>query len=70
MPPSNKTQTQVLDVKKIQPNPGQTVAAERYRLVISDGTHYLQAMLATQLNHLVTSNAVQPQGMLCLRVRP
>ena len=62
--------TQVLDVKKIQPNPGQAVAAERFRLVISDGTHYLQAMLATQLNHLVAGNQIQPNGLLSLQVRP
>ena len=60
---------QVLDVKKIQPNPGQAVAAERFRLVISDGTHYLQAMLATQLNHLVANNQIQPNGLLSLQVR-
>lgn len=38
---------QVLDVKKL---PGPNV---RYRLVISDGEYYQQAMLATQNNHLV-----------------
>ena len=26
---------------------------ERFRLIVSDGEHYQQAMLATQLNHLV-----------------
>lgn len=55
-------------MKKLQPNPGQAVGTERFRLVISDGTHYLQAMLATQLNHLITANQIQPNGLLCLEV--
>ena len=42
---------QILDVKKI-PNTN-TNQADRYRLVISDGLHYQQAMLATQLNSLI-----------------
>jgi len=57
---------QVLDVKKIQPNPGQSTGQDRYRLIISDGTHYQQAMLATQLNELVTSNQIVPNGLISL----
>jgi replication factor A1 len=43
----------VIDVKEIASNNG---AATRHRLVISDGEHYMQAMLATQLNDLVEGN--------------
>ncbi|KAI0053916.1 replication factor-a protein [Auriscalpium vulgare] len=52
---------QFLSVKKVasggisstgSPNP------DRYRLILSDGTHFLQAMLATQLNHLVEENLI------------
>jgi hypothetical protein len=33
-------------------------AAERYRLGVSDGAHWCSAMLATQLNHLVTDRKI------------
>jgi replication factor A1 len=47
---------QVLSVKKVDPkNPA---ASDRYRLIISDGIHFIQAMLATQHNNLVTSKAI------------
>jgi replication factor A1 len=45
---------QVIDIKKLGANNG----ADRYRLVISDGVHYQQAMLATQLNHYVESGSL------------
>jgi len=44
---------QVMDVKKILGPNGQATTPERYRLMISDGEHFQQAMLATQLNDLV-----------------
>ena len=50
---SGKHTLQLLDIKKINASgPG---AMDRYRLVISDGQFYMQAMLATQLNSLVES---------------
>ncbi len=58
---------QVLDVKKIQPNPGQAMASERFRLIISDGVNFQQAMLATQLNGLVTSNQIAPNCLIALQ---
>lgn len=47
---------QIIDVKKIS-NPKNN--SERYRLVISDGQHYQQSMLATQLNHMVTDGPIK-----------
>ena len=44
------------DVKQIA-NPQQQM--ERYRLVLSDGTTWVQAMLATQLNELVKNNEIK-----------
>ncbi|GAA5931347.1 replication factor A subunit protein RFA1 [Sporobolomyces koalae] len=41
---------QVLSCKKVNSAPG---APERYRLILSDGDHFAQAMLATAQNHLV-----------------
>lgn len=37
--------------------------------MISDGKHYQQSMLATQLNELVTSNQVQENSLVRLKVR-
>jgi replication factor A1 len=45
---------QFLSIKQVKPN--STTAnpsIDRYRLIISDGEYFLQAMLATQLNSLV-----------------
>lgn len=36
------------------------------RLIMSDGKHYLQAMLGTQLNHLVDSNTLTKNGLITL----
>lgn len=96
---------QVLEVKKIEPKPGQS--GDRYRsansscsgrdstaatasiaasrptlrshyssgrasvflcssLVISDGVHYIQGMLATQLNELVSGGALQSGSIIRL----
>ena len=46
---------QVLDVKKIMT--GQQ--GERYRLVLSDGSYYIQGMLATQCTDLVNSGQLK-----------
>ncbi|KAI3961517.1 hypothetical protein MKX01_001253 [Papaver californicum] len=47
---------QVVDIKLIGSN---NSAAERYRMVISDGVHTQQGMLATQKNDLVHSGQLQ-----------
>ena len=41
---------EVLDVKRMQSSNAGGNGSERFRLVVSDGEHYQQAMLATQLN--------------------
>jgi len=58
---------QVLAVKAIANNTAATTTTtnansaaatnpvERYRVVLSDGTHYIQAMITTQLNGLIHS---------------
>ena len=50
---------QLLDLKKIA---GKSGADDRYRLVISDAQHYMQAMLATQLNGLAEQGQVEWDG--------
>jgi replication factor A1 len=47
---------QFLSVKKVNPS---GPAGDRYRLIISDGRYYIQAMLATQCNSLVEINQIR-----------
>eukprot|EP01134_Creolimax_fragrantissima_P000499 CFRG0499T1 len=47
-------QVQIVTMKKVQQNGANPNAPERWRLCISDGKHFLAAMLATQLNGLVS----------------
>ncbi|KAJ9122401.1 hypothetical protein QFC22_001824 [Naganishia vaughanmartiniae] len=54
---------QILNIKKIQ---AAANSMDRYRLIMSDGQHYLQAMLGTQLNNLVESNALTKNGLITL----
>jgi replication factor A1 len=55
---------QVLAVKKINSTTG--ASAERWRVVLSDGTAFIQSMLATQLNNLVNNNEIVKGGLIQL----
>lgn len=48
---------QILDVKKLQQQQGGQ--PDRYRVICSDGTHWMLGMLATQLNPLVVNGQIQ-----------
>ncbi|KAI0723933.1 replication factor-a protein [Cerioporus squamosus] len=48
---------QLLSFKKVPPTGGGN-NVDRYRVIVSDGQHFLQSMLATQLNHLVEEDAI------------
>lgn len=43
---------QCLQIKPLAAQPGST-SADRYRIVLSDFNNYVQAMIATQANHLI-----------------
>lgn len=49
---------QLLSFKKVAPTGGPGGAVDRYRVIVSDGQHFLQSMLATQLNHIVEEDMV------------
>jgi replication factor A1 len=59
---STKPTLQFLSIKKVvgaipgSNNPN--APADRYRIIISDGLNFLQAMLATQLNYLVEEDRI------------
>lgn len=55
---------QVIDLKLVQSQ--QNSGTERYRVVLSDGLHYQQGMLATQKNELVHSGRLQKGSIVKL----
>ncbi|XP_068750637.1 replication protein A 70 kDa DNA-binding subunit-like [Montipora capricornis] len=58
---------QILGIKKIQAKSNDGAGNDRYRLVVSDGIYlYTSAMLATQLNDLVTSKQIEVKAVIRL----
>jgi len=55
---------QVIDLKQVQSQ--QNSGTERYRVVLSDGLHYQQGMLATQKNELVHNGRLQKGSIVKL----
>jgi replication factor A1 len=55
---------QALAVKKL--TSAAPASPDRWRVVVSDGVHYANSMLATQLNSLVTDEEIQKGGFLRL----
>lgn len=50
---------QFLSIKKVATsNTTTNTTVDRYRIIISDGEDFIQAMLATQLNELVQNNGL------------
>lgn len=43
----------VMQCLQVKPMGASATGGERFRLVMSDGEHYVQAMLATQANHVI-----------------
>lgn len=56
---SSRPIVQICEIKKISPPNASANAPSRYRLAISDGEHFQQAMLATQLNALINQGQIQ-----------
>lgn len=55
---------QVLSIKKVGASTG--TSADRYRVIVSDGQYFLQAMLATQLNQLVENETVTKNSIVVI----
>lgn len=49
----------VVQCVQVKPLPAQSGNPERYRVVFSDISHFIQAMLATQMNYLVTEGKLK-----------
>ncbi|KAJ3119042.1 Replication factor A protein 1 [Phlyctochytrium bullatum] len=54
---------QVLNIKKVE-SPG---ATDRYRVILSDGEFFAQAMLSTQMNSLVERESILRHSVIVLR---
>lgn len=63
MPVASPT-LQILNIKKIAASDARSI--DRYRFIISDGEHFMQAMLATQMNNLVENETLTKGSILLL----
>lgn len=58
---------QFLSLKKVGTTGGDgRTGYDRYRIIMSDGTHYMQAMLASQLNSMVQENQITKGSIVAL----
>lgn len=58
---------QVIDLKQLTSANAQPDAKKRYRLSLSDGSHALAAMVATQLNRIIESDELKTNTILRLK---
>eukprot|EP00171_Calliarthron_tuberculosum_P009618 IDg9618t1 len=56
---TRKPVLQITELRKISATATNPNAQVRFRLALSDGEKYIHAMLATQMNHLVTDQLIQ-----------
>ena len=58
---------QVADLRLVNAqNPNPNPSNERYRILLSDGVHLQQGMLATQKNELIRTNSLQKGSIVQL----
>ncbi|CAI0441900.1 unnamed protein product [Linum tenue] len=58
---------QVTELKKVQAKQQQQQQGDRFRLLLSDGSHLQQAMLGTQLNHLVQNGNLRAGSIVHMK---
>ena len=58
---------QIIELKKISHSNANPNASPRYRLAISDGAHFQQAMIATQLNALISEQQLTVNCLVRVR---
>ncbi|RCV15552.1 hypothetical protein SETIT_3G065300v2 [Setaria italica] len=58
---------QVVDVRRVTQKNQNPSASERYRMVLSDGVHALQSMLATAENHHIRDGTIQKGSIIHLQ---
>jgi replication factor A1 len=63
---SSKPVLQMLSIKKVASDSTTTAQTDRYRVILSDGVHFVQSMLATQLNGLVEKDLIGRNALIRL----
>lgn len=64
---SSEHTVQLLSIKKVGNNPAAPGSTpDRYRIIMSDGINYMQAMLATQLNEMVQQDLIRKNTVAIL----
>lgn len=61
---TNNPILQIIDLKRISSSQSNTDAPPRFRLAISDGSYFQQAMIATQLNAVILENDVRVNALI------
>ncbi|KAI6005784.1 hypothetical protein EDD15DRAFT_2384466 [Pisolithus albus] len=57
---------QLVSIKKVTAVSAAAPAIDRYRIIMSDGVHFIQAMLATQLNDLVSNEEIVKNSVVII----
>ena len=63
---NSSPQLQILSIKKIGQTANSAGNQDRYRAIVSDGDHFMQAMLATQMNPLVENGQIVKHSIVRL----
>ena len=59
----NPLTVQVISLKSVTNNGS---SSTRYRVIVSDGAHFMQGMLATQMNHLAENGTLQENSIIVI----
>lgn len=57
---------QLLSIKKVAQATTTVATIDRYRIILSDGVHFVQAMLATQLNEFVSRGDIVKNSIVVI----
>ncbi|KAI6166844.1 hypothetical protein EDD17DRAFT_1541509 [Pisolithus thermaeus] len=57
---------QLVSIKKVTALSAAAPTIDRYRIIMSDGVHFIQAMLATQLNDLVSNEEIVKNSVVII----
>ena len=61
---TSKPVIQLLSIKKVQPTGASST--DRYRVIVSDGVHFMQSMLATQMNPQIENDTIGRHSVIQL----
>jgi len=56
---------QIINIKNVT-SKNEGTSSDRFRVILSDGTHFIQGMVATQLNNIMYDGTVKTHNMVCI----